>query len=703
MSIQVQQTLHGYGNGHQLLAGSINLDAIDSKLLLFQSDLSGPTLVNGFDTYISGYPLKSSSYFAFSRTWYAQEMSRPGCVWTHTLLIEFSDLGKLVSFDFLNDLFKRPAILKYSEYSRTIELHDISNYKKPLTDGNKYIKNQIASLLYEEYNSTTIVPATRAVDFESIVLDIWSDQWPRLRRNFMFCTGALSLRSIDSRPYDLQVIPNKLLEQIRKQPIDMAVQSADTSINPIIETSQQWEGDWTTDLLWIVGSDIEGTRKNFLSLLKLMSFLSTTTSVADISKVIMSIFPNANEALVFKSKLFGKNSSLPFKFNEHEVLTFLLTSPDKSLSFLNLNDLELEPRLVELLASERITVLEFANLYNSAKAGRLSDDIWNSVEIDASTSLKLCHNYPELSQVLLDKNPRIATHVEFWHIPIKQQLKALKKLDRDHNIRDWFPFLNAILRSKSEIFNQTLNIIGVKYLPVILECFSEFEESDPIELQSIINEYYSDFKTWLQTRKKNIHWKIFEAVFIGLDFHKIQKLDLISEEWIHGYDVVSSRSNRVNHIFTSCILLSIGFQNRINHSDKLVVRTFEAVYKYGKKSQLNSGIWQMINRDDYYDDDNESIGFWSIFTKRKRDRVPYWDYCESLIRIAANAFAKNQWSTQSFISSFVNPEIFERIVDYSQTFDKGEKYIKWVYRDILNGKISAAKTQTDILKSVNGK
>ena len=45
-------------------------------------------MVPGFESYLTAYPLPRSSLVAFARTWTAPEMPRPGCVWTHTLLIE---------------------------------------------------------------------------------------------------------------------------------------------------------------------------------------------------------------------------------------------------------------------------------------------------------------------------------------------------------------------------------------------------------------------------------------------------------------------------------------------------------------------------------------------------------------------------------------------------------------------------------------
>jgi hypothetical protein len=63
---------------------------------------------NGLQDYLTGYPLEKSGKYVFARTWAAPEMPRPGCVWTHSLIIENADLAKIMSAEALLDVFTRP-------------------------------------------------------------------------------------------------------------------------------------------------------------------------------------------------------------------------------------------------------------------------------------------------------------------------------------------------------------------------------------------------------------------------------------------------------------------------------------------------------------------------------------------------------------------------------------------------------------------
>ena len=99
--LQLHQALHGYADGHQQLALSTALKPRDQKKLLTFSDISGSGARFGEEGYLTGYPLSESGFFALGRTWPAPEMPRPGCVWTHTLLIDFTDLAALESLNTL--------------------------------------------------------------------------------------------------------------------------------------------------------------------------------------------------------------------------------------------------------------------------------------------------------------------------------------------------------------------------------------------------------------------------------------------------------------------------------------------------------------------------------------------------------------------------------------------------------------------------
>ena len=104
----IEQTLHGYDMGHGLLASSLpNLAPEDQALLFKLSDWTGFHVLNANeeDCYLTAYPLPSKKYYAIAKTWYADEMERSGCVWTHTLLIPIDGISQEFDFRTIIDLF----------------------------------------------------------------------------------------------------------------------------------------------------------------------------------------------------------------------------------------------------------------------------------------------------------------------------------------------------------------------------------------------------------------------------------------------------------------------------------------------------------------------------------------------------------------------------------------------------------------------
>src|SRR5215213_2341851 len=104
---RLDQALHGYENGHRLLAASAELVSADRRVLARQTDSPDAGRVAGWDALLTGHPLPSGA-FALSMTWPAPEMPRPGCVWTHTLLIDFADIAVIASLSDLDNLFRGP-------------------------------------------------------------------------------------------------------------------------------------------------------------------------------------------------------------------------------------------------------------------------------------------------------------------------------------------------------------------------------------------------------------------------------------------------------------------------------------------------------------------------------------------------------------------------------------------------------------------
>ena len=208
--LTIHQAIHGYRDGHRLLSSSVSLSADSARAMLILSDMSGPAMQPGFDEYFTGYPLPGSEFFVFAKTWYAPEMQRPGCVWTHSLLLSREQLAH-ASAAALVTKFRRPQQDSVDTAVATIELEE------DLAPGNVggFAEQTTGAALVGAVLGQArpvIVTVENAVQLERAILRLW-ELWPR----FSFCTGALMPRSVAGALMDLQAVPRAVpSSQFRK-------------------------------------------------------------------------------------------------------------------------------------------------------------------------------------------------------------------------------------------------------------------------------------------------------------------------------------------------------------------------------------------------------------------------------------------------------------------------------------------------------
>jgi len=261
--VSLQQTLHGYSEGHRLLASSIDLPSRDAKTLLMMSDASGPAATIGAEGYLTGYPLPESGHYALARTWPAPELPRPGCVWTHTILIDFSDIPSLHGAGGMLKLFRRP---KGDERSYGTGIAHVSTTDDDRSGISDDFARRILSAVYGDPTRPIVSAAADVPTRDALVLAIWDQQWPRLRRAFRFCTLSFADRSSANAPFDLQFLPSA--GRVRPAQFKNAV---DADRRDFVAT--EWLEDAVTDLkegpdgrlrrfLRVAGSDVGG-RESF--------------------------------------------------------------------------------------------------------------------------------------------------------------------------------------------------------------------------------------------------------------------------------------------------------------------------------------------------------------------------------------------------------------------------------------------------------
>ncbi|OJW12786.1 hypothetical protein [Mucilaginibacter sp. 44-25] len=705
MKISIQQCLHGYAHGHQILASSTDLAPGARRTLLFQSDLSGAKTNSGFETYLTSYPLNDSIFFVLAKTWYASEMPRPGCVWTHSLLIELADLGKIPELKSLLKLFRRPELNNYRFYDQNLEIES----EELLSDLNEIRSNEynaIAKTVYGFPDKCIIIDANSSETYESAIVELWSDQWPRLRRNFTFCTGALSLKSVGNNLFDLQVIPSKNRASIIRDNQEIAfVNFKETAIPSWLNTVIKSPKNLLRQFLWSFGADMQGERRNYLKLIELFTVLNEQkTDINTFSSILKNLLPRPENGKAFKNSIFGgkRNSG---QFSEKDILTFLLT--ERNIDYLNITEYNLNERLLTQYENHNIELSEFIDLAYGTPEKRISDEIINHITLSQEDVATVFQENNFLISKLLPYKPELAYAEALWKCNYDTQKTVLNVLKRLYP--DEFPLkiLYNVLNSNSNIIFEADRLYGHKIVLDSLAWYNQrLNELLPAWRERIFYYHFKIFFDWLKSNFQDLHPKLLIDIFQKSDQNWVMKLPLSHHEWIDSYAGLR-KAQHVNLPYISSLFLSKGLRNDIYGSDWIVTMTFADVYIFAENSELYSN-WNMIPKD--YDDyeENESFNPFDFFFKiwgsgisKKNKDIESWDYCEILIRTVSSKYYKNNWSPQSYLNTFNREDTFNKSLIYMMGKKKGAEFIIKVRNNLLKSKkINGEGFQVALLNNI---
>lgn len=352
----IEQTLYGYNKGHGLLASSFPVRPNnDSSLMSVLSDWTGFRNELGEDSYMTFYPLSNGEKYAFAKTWYADEMERPGCVWTHTLIVDLKDMDRNFDFRVLNDYFRRPQKDEYDFYQHKIEINNFetrySNVVFSMFDDTSLLVLYLLLLgnnknlfIYMDKDQRAYVALCFYL-LQYLPLDIL--KWVSLS------TGSVSRRKLGSEDFSIQFTDNITNISLSNAPWNgkIAKENFTNGLLYIFEQSKR-ENDTFPSLIRLFREDIKDEKEKLFAFAMLMKELDTALNekvggkeYANVLSLLEEYFPKQNEGIRLKSNFLSeKISSL---YGTEEDYLFQIASL-KNDSFLYPEETQFESRLMEL-------------------------------------------------------------------------------------------------------------------------------------------------------------------------------------------------------------------------------------------------------------------------------------------------------------------------------------------------------------------
>lgn len=205
--MKIEQALHGYYEGHKLLASSVEtFSQTDRRKMSILSDWDEYVPDQEDSSYLTCYPLPNSPYYVVAKTWYASEMKRPGCVWTHSLLFNFSEITSFFDFLSLLSLFVRPKKDDYEQYSKTIKITGVTK-REIISD--EYVKMPSLdfwiSKLYDCNEPLVLTYQGDSLKGQQFLLSLMNHIPQAMIRGMSFCSGTGRLRKFDNEVFDFQM------------------------------------------------------------------------------------------------------------------------------------------------------------------------------------------------------------------------------------------------------------------------------------------------------------------------------------------------------------------------------------------------------------------------------------------------------------------------------------------------------------------
>ncbi len=602
--IQIHQVLHGYRNGHQLLAASAEFSFSDRRLLDSMSDGAGIDSTNCRDGYITGYILPESQKYVLAKTWYADDMSRPGCVWTHSLIFDFDSICQIKSPRRILELFNRPCLEKYNEYKEVILINqeDFSNsveleklqytiYTIYGTDRPKYVEI--------EDNGYT----------ESVILAV--SHMPRqLLEKFSFCSNSLNNRFIDGKNFSYQMVTK---DNIYRVCANMAEGKLYQQREGVIG-SPAWAREYAKAIILDKLSNVEVFMKIFEQHLQKFSTFNQLLRLYFVTKGLDEQYSLFDYYEILK-KVSEDEYILYFECIKNELVygeyfdnlflndfRELIDIADKNKKKLKKDE---KDKLVKKILDKKINkVPEFLDNYIHGTLSKQGESIAQAIIMQAKPeNLKQISNMDhDIVVVAVATNNKLIMSQDIWNLPRNFQCDVINVLDSSISYDEWLRILELILKEgKEDISDAVYNKAQEKLVPALLTLFQKQTEVQHIEQIYIWDRY-------LLRDQVNLTGKLLQIAQTDIRKHLLLKIDTYNN----------------------------AIKNSISADDwvKLIKScTFKSVSE--KQDMAIKLLPLILESNEIYPDDIVAFSFLVVHDALAESRVPYeeWNLFEKLLPV----------------------------------------------------------------------
>ena len=667
-SVRVHQALHGYADGHRLLACSTRLKGRDANTMLVLSDASGPGAQIREFGYLTGYPMAETGMYALGRTWAAPEMSRPGCVWTHTLLIEFADLATLDTPGSLMSAFRRPTFPGTNRETYEVAVSVQLDGPVLAESANGNVRDFLRRLLWALYGrprDRVIVPEPASLEYEPWVLKVWAQQWPRLRRGFRFCTQSFADRSSDAAPFDLQLVPGRDRIAWARFPAladaERPPHGDSAWLDDALDDITGERGDDLRAFLRTVGGDVAGGREAFAPLISLHGLLARVSSrpaaieeaIALLESALRHTEARAARALVVSAAA-------------HHVETLTDSSLDfvvRHLGSVDSPSLDQDAVRIGGALWSRDPSSVGRLLEQDGAARRMAERVIDTLAAyHVVEGLQRC---PHLMPKVLPRRPDLFTEAAFWTLGAAASEEVFRLLSADPaRLRD---ALDAMIRTDADrlarLAGEHLGADAI--FRAIATRLDERGVEEPTKGETpwlLVGLHDAGAVASVLSSAAVRKRTTLVAVARPMDPDAVPN-DYGDDPWLTAVRSADAHVSERGRLYLAAFLLTRALGHRSRSEADLIAFSFDDVYFAALKSCLPDQAWRLVERRLP----------WSVFWFD-------WDRCQRLRAGVGDTFVDRELSPSIFGRVTADDDVFAEIVERVAYRGHGRSYLRLVRR-----------------------
>lgn len=595
--IKIEQALHGYANGHQLITSSIELGMEDRSRIDELSDLSGICKENDFTDYYTGYPLLSGNKYVIAKTWYAHEKQRPGCVWTHSLMIDMDDIQEIKNIEKLLSLFHRPSKDDQSLYSNSIDF-----FSDAVDDIDDYDTEKLKYAVYTIYadEKCKYIYANNK-HYEKELLFAITQMPIEILNKFCFCTMSYNIRKIDKKEFDYQIMAKDNI-------YNLEVNSPNRHVCEDISNIREYPL-WVTEYCKYMEN---GSLRQLNDFIK--QYGSDYMNIANYSAMIRLYFATVNSQNLALDKYFEyleqvlKVQSIELFTKTAELILDEEFLPDvfdnkKELGIWEMFDLgkiKLDKNYKKKLNIQTLKKSpEQANkILQKYIYGKLKKDTKNAVEnfiLDlAPNYLKKVSNMDEnICVVLVTVNEKLMLSKDIW-VQKKQFQQTILSVAKNNISEDDLRKLAFVIVEcdRENVAENVYDTYGSRIMPYVYEAIQKNIKNDKACIQNWFPILMKDEKQLMHNLNIFFDTKWFLQLFLQIDtFQDNIIYGVEKNEWKEIYDKIGLISNKIDE---KCAIQFLPVALKTDYFTNEIYTIIYPIYEQLKNNKMEFNEWNKV-------------------------------------------------------------------------------------------------------------